>query len=178
RGTAERKTIRSIADVLEKSAVGIEHSRMPAETPLTMGQQHNDTARSCDEFRTVDPNPNDLVRAVAKKPECSIPWPRGRQFSDVFDAKRPGCRAPVVRCGKQPAGGRDAAVVPETRTKVAKQWPRTQQRRRPISNRRVSRRKFAGRVEPALSLRGRRERRRVAVVVAVDADVVPTRNDL
>src|ERR1700680_202626 len=100
---------------------------------------------------------------MAEKAKAAVARQRQRQLGDLFDEERTGSGTPVVRYGKQAAGGRDAAVVPVARAESARQGASSEERRRAIAGDAVSFRKGTRGIEPASTLRVGGKRSHVAV---------------
>ena len=149
---------------------------MAAEAPLAVREQDDDAAGAGDEAGAVDPGAQDLVRRAAKKPQRAVPRQRDRQLDGAFHSERPGRRAAVVRRRKQSAAGRNAAVIAVARADITQQRTRAQQRRRAVAADRISAGQALRRIEAPPALVGRSERRRVAVIAAVDAHGVTAGN--
>src|SRR6185436_20835982 len=166
------KSLRTIAHILEKAPVRVQHPLVSAEPALTMSQQDDDAAGAGDTIRAVDPERRDLVRRIAEKPQAAVTRHRQRQLADPFDGEGTRGGAAVVRHRKQTTGGRDAAVIAVAARQVAKEGPGPQKRRRPVSDARVPSGKRQRGIEAAPPFVRQGEWCQVAVIEAVDADVV------
>src|SRR5262249_14906923 len=84
RRVAERKTIRSIHNVLQKSPVSVDHSAPSAEPTLTVCQQNDDAARAGDDVGALCPHTRDLVSRIAQEPQAPIAGQRDRELGGPF----------------------------------------------------------------------------------------------